>query len=260
MKLYYKHYGSGDPVIILHGLLGSSDNWVTIGRHLAENFTVYIPDQRNHGHSPHSQIFNYHVMADDLMEFITDHDITTTILIGHSMGGKVAMTFTLDNPSLVEKMVVVDISPRAMAVRDDHLRIIKAMEAVDFKRITSRAEAEEIIAGAIEEERIRLFILKNLHRTSHDRLGWRINLQAIYDNLVCMSEGVESEQPYQNPVLFVKGGLSDYIVADDLPMIKKLFPQAIIHTIANATHWVNADKPDDVCKVLSRFLGKECTI
>ncbi len=257
MKLYYKRYGSGDPLIILHGLLGSSDNWVTIGRRLAENFTVYIPDQRNHGLSPHSQIFNYHVMADDMMEFILDHDIETTILIGHSMGGKVAMTFTLDNPSHVEKLVVVDISPRAMAVRDDHLRIIRAMEAVDFNRITTRAEAEEIIAGAIKEERIRLFILKNLHRISHDRLGWRINLQAIHDNLECMSEGIESKRPYQNPVLFVKGGLSDYIAADDLPLIKKLFPQAIIHTIANATHWVNADKPDAVCRVLSRFLGRE---
>ena len=259
MKLFFRRYGEiGQPVIILHGIFGISDNWVTIGRRLAERFDVYILDQRNHGQSPHSDTFNYFALADDLYEFIQDHQLVNPILIGHSMGGKVAMNFALENPQKIDKLIVVDMSVRKYPPRQEHLEIMQAMLAVDFNEVSTREEVEEIISNRIKSPRIRMFILKNLYHISQNRMAWRLNVQALFDNIDNVFEGVESPYTYDHATLFVKGGDSNYIREEDKDLILAKFPGAIFKTIKGASHWVHADKPDELCAVFSEFLEKEC--
>jgi esterase len=258
MKLFFRKYGEGKPLIILHGVFGISDNWVTIGRRLAGKFTVFIPDQRNHGQSPHSDTLNYYVLADDLIEFMEDHQIRNPILIGHSMGGKVAMKVALEYPKRIGKLVVIDISPRGYPSRQEHIEIIQAMKDVNFDQIDSRDEVEMAIAGKIRSEKIRLFILKNLYRIGRRRLGWRLNIEGIYRNIDAVAEPIESSFNYDKPCLFIRGGNSEYIPDEDYDLIVQLFPQAIIETIHDASHWVHAEKPDELCSLLSSFLQKTC--
>ncbi|MCD4731315.1 MAG: alpha/beta fold hydrolase, partial [Bacteroidales bacterium] len=176
MKLFYRHYGEGQPVIILHGIFGISDNWVTIGRRLAEKFEVFILDQRNHGQSPHNDTFNYFALAEDLFEFIEDHQLTNPILIGHSMGGKVAMNFALEHPHRVNRFIVVDMSVRAYPARQQHMDILNAMLSINFDDISSREEVEQIITSTVKSPRISQFVLKNLYRIGKTRLAWRPNV------------------------------------------------------------------------------------
>ena len=258
MKLFFRHYGEGQPVIILHGIFGVSDNWVSIGKKLAEKFSVYIPDQRNHGRSPHSVTFNYFALADDLLSFIREHKLEKPIIIGHSMGGKVAMTFALEHPEMVEKLVVVDISPRKYPGRNVHFDMINAMMAVDFDQVETREEVEKQLVESIPDKRIRLFIMKNLHRKTRHFFDWRINLEALSANMDYVFDGVESSDTYLGPTLFIRGGRSDYIQDSDTPLIKGLFPNAHIQTIEGASHWVHAEAPEELCRLFSLFLGKEC--
>jgi pimeloyl-ACP methyl ester carboxylesterase len=258
MKLFYRQYGEGQPVIILHGIFGISDNWVTIGRRIAEKFDVYIPDQRNHGQSPHSSTFNYLVLVDDLAEFIEDHQLVNPILIGHSMGGKVAMNFTLEYPHRVDKLIVVDMSVRAYPARKQHMDIMSAMLSVDFDEVDSREEVEKIIQEKTNSPRISQFVLKNLYRIGRKRLAWRLNIEDIYNNVENVFEGIDSSYTFDHPSLFIKGGSSDYILDEDYELIRKNFPNAQFRTIENASHWVHADKPDELCMIFSEFLQKEC--
>ena len=258
MKLFYRQMGEGQPLIILHGIFGISDNWVTIGRKLAEKFEVYILDQRNHGQSPHSDTFNYFALMDDLYEFMDDHQIVNPILIGHSMGGKVAMNFALDNPSKVDQLIIVDISLREYPARQEHMDILHAMLAVDFDKVTTRDEVEEIVTQHVRSERIRLFIMKNLYRIGKSRLAWRMNVESIYHNIENVFVAVESPYVFEKPALFVRGGASGYILDDDYSAIRAKFPSAEFRTIDGASHWVHADKPDELCAAFSEFLKKTC--
>lgn len=258
MKLFYRHMGEGQPVIILHGIFGVSDNWVTIGRRLAEKFEVFIVDQRNHGQSPHSDTFNYFALGDDLFEFLEDHQIVNPILIGHSMGGKVAMNFALEHPSRVDQLIVVDISLREYPARREHMEILHAMLSVNFDDVKNREDVEEIVARTVKSERIRLFIMKNLHRIGQTRYSWRMNVQSIYENIENVFLGVDSPYSFDKPTLFIKGGASDYILDSDRPAILEKFPAARFMTIEGASHWVHADKPDELCAVFSDFLEKHC--
>ncbi|MHC1776739.1 MAG: alpha/beta fold hydrolase [Lentimicrobium sp.] len=260
MKLFYRHFGEGQPLIILHGIFGISDNWVTLGKRLAEKFSVYIPDLRNHGQSPHSPAFNYTAMADDLLEFIEEHELKKPMIIGHSMGGKVAMTFAQEYPEMVEKLVIVDISLRKYPGRNVHFDMINAMMAVNFEAVSTREEVELLLESSIPDKRIRLFVMKNLYRKTRHTFDWRLNLPAISSNMDYIFEGVETNGTYNGPTLFIKGGKSDYIIVDDFPMIYKKFPAAKIQTIEGASHWVHADSPGELCKLFSMFLGKECSI
>lgn len=259
MKLHFRHFGSGKPVIILHGLFGQSDNWVTIARKIAEQFSVYIPDQRNHGQSLHSPVHTYPAMADDLLEFMDDHSIDKCILIGHSMGGKTAMTFALENPGRVEKLVIIDISPRKYPERNIHTQVITQMLSIDLETISSRTRVEQLLSEKIEEPRIRMFILKNLYYKFQGKLGWRLNLEAINQSLDQLFDGVHSTALYEGETLFLRGGNSDYILQEDEPLILTMFPQAIIKTISGASHWVHADAPEEVCAALSSFLDTPCS-
>lgn len=259
MKLFFRHFGEGQPLIILHGIFGLSDNWVTHAKKLAGNFSVYLPDLRNHGHSPHSPTFNYHAMADDLKEFIEEHKLHNPIVAGHSMGGKVAMLFALENPEMLEKLIVIDISPVKYPDRDAHFDIISAMMSINFDAIHHREDVFEILKLSIPSERIRLFIMKNLHRKTKNSYDWRLNLNAISSNMDLVFAGIEHDGTFDKPVLFIKGGQSDYIKEAYLPGIKKLFPDYKLKTIESAGHWLHAEAPDELCNLLGEFLEQPCS-
>jgi len=258
MKLFYRKYGEGQPVIILHGVFGISDNWVTIGRRLSDKFEVYILDQRNHGQSPHSGTFNYYALVEDLFEFIEDHQLINPIIIGHSMGGKVAMNFALEHPHRLEKLIVVDISVRNYPARQEHMEIINAMLSVNFDEVETREEIEEQIREKISSQRVALFILKNLYRIGKNRMAWRLNIESIYENLENITNGIEIPYTSEIPSLFIKAEKSDYILEEDYELILSKFPNAQFSTIKNAGHWVHAENPDELCKAFSEFLSKEC--
>ncbi len=257
MNLFYRKYGkAGDqPLIILHGLFGISDNWVTYGKRIAaEGFEVFIPDQRNHGHSPHSDSFNYIALTDDLFDFIDEHEIDTPIILGHSMGGKVAMRFALENPQFVKRLVVVDITLKAYGPRISHKKIIEAMQQVDLSSAKKRSEVEDMLAPFIQEPRIRLFVLKNLYRTENNQFAWRININGIAQNLNQMFDAIDTLIKFEKPTLFIKGGASDYITLKDFPQIRYNFPHAEIVTIAGASHWVHVEVPEKFYQITSGFL------
>lgn len=253
MELYYRKMGSGSPLIILHGLFGMSDNWMTIARRIAEKHTVYIPDQRNHGRSPHHPDFNYSVLTADLKEFIESRVTAPAHIIGHSMGGKTAMLLALTQPELLDKLVVVDIAPKSYD-RPQFKSFLKQLLSVDLEGLHSRAEADERLSEKIKAPAIRQFLLKNLYRDEALRFRWRINLNSLYRNIDAILSGNDFKGHYEREVLFVRGGRSDYITDADSAVIKQFFPMARIHTIAQATHWVHADAPDALCDALRSFL------
>ncbi len=252
MKLFYRKLGQGAPLIILHGLFGMSDNWMNIGRRLAERHTVFLLDQRNHGRSPHSEAFDYNVLLDDLHTFIIEQKLAPVKLIGHSMGGKVVMRYTLNFPDMVEKPVVVDIAPKPYD--HPHFKLFfEALFAVNPDAISNRKEADNILAQWIAQPAIRQFLLKNLVRDKNGGYRWRINLKAIYLNLSKITEGLRDTRSFDKPALFLRGGRSDYILDGDFSLIYKWFPLARIETIPQATHWLHADAPDEFCSHLESF-------
>lgn len=258
MKLFYRRYGDAGarPLLILHGLFGASDNWASYSRRIAdEGFDVFVLDQRNHGQSPKSRVFNYEALAGDLYEFIEEHGIENPVLMGHSLGGKVAMRFALENPGQVERLVVVDISQKAYPPRPEHLQIIKAVDAIDPKKIKDRKEAEDKIAELIPQGRVRQFVLKNLHRISQNGFEWRLNIDGIAPNLDQMFDSVEMDRTFEKPTLFIKGGASDYILLEDYPLIRKNFPKAEIFTIDGVSHWVHVEAPELFFQVTSGFMN-----
>ena len=255
MQLFYRKFGQGKPLIILHGLFGISDNWVSFGKKIADlGYEVFIPDQRNHGRSPHSPAFNYLALVDDLFEFIDEHELEDAVILGHSMGGKVAMRFVLENPEYVSKLIVVDISMRAYAARPHHKNIIRAMKNVDFSQVHSRKEVEEILAKDISDQKIRLFVMKNLQRINQKDFQWRLYIDGILDNLDLMFDGIDAEEPFLKPSLFIRGGTSDYILEEDIYAINEAFPHSKLYTIPHATHWVHAEFPILFYKYVSEFL------
>lgn len=258
MELFYREFGEGQAIIILHGLFGQSDNWVTIGRRIAGQFHVFIPDQRNHGQSPHTSIHSFPAMADDLAQLIEEHEIENPIIIGHSMGGKVAMTYALENPQKVQKLVVIDISPRKYPERIIHTQVITQMMGIDLDSIKTRTEVEKILDSGISDPRVRMFILKNLYYKIHGRLAWRLNLEAINHSMDLLFDSITSENQFTGKTMFIRGGNSDYITEADISLIKSLFPESVIKTISGASHWVHADAPEQLCYLLSEFLGREC--
>jgi esterase len=255
MELFYREYGEGQPVIILHGLLGISDNWVGIAKKLAkEGFRVLIPDQRNHGQSPHNPVINYYALTDDIKEFIESKNLAMPVVLGHSMGGKVAMRYSLENPDLVSKVIIVDTSLRTYFRYNYHLKLIDAMLSVDFNRSGSRKEVEHILSEKISEKRLVQFLMKNLYWKERRLLAWRPDLQAISYQTEALYDGIFYSTRFEKPALFIRGGKSDYILEEDYAAIHQSFPNAIIETIENGTHWVHADEPAAFYNLLLEFL------
>lgn len=263
MKLFYRKFGHGCPLVILHGLYGSSDNWVSFARSLSGYFKIYVPDQRNHGQSPNHSDHSYQDLSDDLSEFIHEHAIVKPVLIGHSMGGKTAMFFASKFPELIRALVVIDISPRHYNEDDEenprflkHRDILRILAELPVEKFKTRADADKALLKYIRIERIRHFLLKNLTRDEKGHFIWKLNLPALRSNLDNIMDGLEKEKslPDDCPVLFVKGELSDYISEKDMYLIKTLFPQADIKIIDGAGHWVHAEKPDELFNTIYEFL------
>ena len=251
MKLNYKVYGKGDPVIILHGLFGTLDNWRTIAGKLENNFTLFLIDQRNHGRSPHDPNMSIQYMADDLYHFMDDHSILSAHIVGHSMGGKTAMQFAINHPEKVNKLAVIDIAPKKYPAGHDE--IFKALFAVDLEKIQSRSEAEEAMRPHIYREDVLLFLMKNLTRNEAGGFEWKMNLPVLYQNYASLIDQIEHDQPHLGDTLFIRGEKSDYILDQDFHNIRDIFPRSKVVTIPQAGHWVHAEQADLLVKELQNF-------
>jgi len=239
-------------MIILHGLFGSSDNWFTIAKTFAETHHVYLIDQRNHGQSPHSDEFNYKILTDDLHEFVKDHQISDAIIIGHSMGGKTAMNFAVKYPSLVQKLIVVDIVPKTYPVHHD--QILDGMDSIPLEKLQTRIEADEILSKYVSSADTRQFLLKNLlRRPGGSGFQWKINLPAIDKQIEEIGEGMQYEGSFDGATLFIMGARSDYFQPGDGALIAKVFPQSKITTL-DTSHWVQAEKPIEFAGTVLEFL------
>ncbi len=253
MKLNYKKLGTnGKPVIILHGLFGALDNWLSFGKSLSEDHIVYLVDQRNHGKSPHSDNFTYEAMAEDLHEFIKDHSIEQPILIGHSLGGKTVMKYAVNYTDTFEKLIVIDISPKAYPLH--HEQILKGLNAIKTDEVKSRQDADTMLKEYVDEPGVRQFLLKNLDRTANG-FQWKINLKGIEDNIENVGEGLEERLYTATPALFIRGEKSDYIRSEDSITIVSLFSNAEIKTIEDAGHWVHAEQPQKLLEMIKSFIG-----
>jgi len=255
MKLNFRKYGEGEPVIILHGLLGSLDNWATIGRSLGELFKTHIVDLRNHGQSPHSDTMSFSEMAGDVIELMDDEGMGKASLIGHSLGGKVAMQLALGHSERVVKLIVVDIAPRAASGTYDN--VFKGLFAVDPSAIQSRDQADAIMAQYLPEVRFRQFLLKNLTRNETGGFRWRMNLEGIFANYAKINLAIKSDHTFDGDVLFVRGKRSNYVTDGDMPHILQLFPKVNLVTVAGAAHWVHADAPEAFQKAVLDFLRSD---
>lgn len=245
--------GEGKPFLILHGFLGMSDNWKTLGTQFSEEgFRVHLLDQRNHGRSPHTDEMNYDVMAQDVVDYCERFELEDIVLLGHSMGGKVAMQVAGEHPSLVEKLIVVDISPRYYSPH--HQEIIDSLTALEKETITSRGDAEDFLERYIKDTGTRLFLLKNLYWKTKEKLALRLNLEVLRENLDNVGRALPAGIKYEKETLFIKGGKSRYITARDEPIIKLHFPQAKIEEIPGAGHWVHAEKRKEFFQKVMQFL------
>lgn len=251
MKLYTRVHGEGPPVVLLHGLFGSGENLGAIARVLAGGFTVHAMDLRNHGRSPHGERMAYATLAGDVLDTMDAHRLGAAALVGHSMGGKTAMEIALTSPERASRVAILDIAPVEYARRHD--RELDALARLDPAALKSRADADRALADAIPEGATRQFLLKNLIRGDRG-FGWRIPLDTIaeqYPQLV----RPPSQGRYEGPILFIRGGRSDYIRDDHGPAIRERFPGARIETIADATHWVHIDAPGECSGILHDFLS-----
>jgi pimeloyl-ACP methyl ester carboxylesterase len=264
MKLFYRKYGDGPALVILHGLYGSSDNWVTIAKTLGDKFTVYLPDQRNHGLSPHNEIHDYDSMRDDLYELVNDLKLNKFFLSGHSMGGKTAISFALKWPERLNGLLIADISPFTYesdghSAYSQHYGILNAILSLDLQNVTTRNEVDELLKEKISSEKERGLILKNLQRTAADKFSWKINAKSLLANLDKIMMGIRRQTDYNQqitgfPVIFLKGGDSDYIPEKDFKDILHVFPAAEIIEVPGAGHWIQVDKPDEVVRYLKKLI------
>ena len=262
MKLYYREVGepTAKPMIILHGLFGSSDNWLTISKSIAaRGYRVILPDQRNHGQSPRSDDFAYPHMADDIRELITDLGLQNPILVGHSMGGKTMMQYAFahanNTPGTFSQLVVVDIAPKFYPVH--HAEILRGLAAIDLTGLRTRAEADAVLASYEPIPTVRQFLLKNLYRedvAGTSQFRWRLNLPVISREIHGIGEELTNPHPVTAPTLFIRGRNSPYILDSDWPDILRLFPNARLVTIEGAGHWVQAEKPAEFVQTLMAFL------
>ncbi|WKN33343.1 alpha/beta fold hydrolase [Porifericola rhodea] len=253
MELHFRSMGEGQPMVILHGVFGTSDNLQTLGKQLAEKYQVYLVDQRNHGASPHSEEFSYEAMAEDLHHLIQKQQLENPIILGHSMGGKVAMFYATQYPEEFDKLIVVDIAPKAYPVH--HQQILEALSAVKIDEISSRKEAEEEIKPIIAEPGVRQFLLKNLKRSDDNKgFAWKLNLPVIRDKIENIGKAVDDSKAIEKDVLFISGAKSNYIKKGDEDLIHKIFPSAKIVTIEDAGHWVHAEQPKRLLEEVLSFL------
>ena len=252
MNLHYRILGSGQPLIILHGLFGSADNWQTLAKGFAEKFKVVLVDQRNHGHAPHTDEMNYDVMADDLYELFQKENLKNAIVMGHSMGGKTAMWFAQKHEELLDKLIVVDMGLKKYPPH--HQIIFDALLSLDLNLVKTRKEAEVHLRKTITDAGVLQFLLKNLYWSEREQLDWRFNLPILYREIDAILEAVPSGRVNVD-TLFIRGEKSNYILESDYETIKKQFPRSEIKTVMGAGHWVHAEKPKEFFEVVGRFIS-----
>ena len=241
-SLHSNIIGEGKPLLILHGFLGMSDNWKTLGvQYAKQGLQVHLIDQRNHGKSFHSEDFDYDILAEDLKHYIQQYKLEDVIIMGHSMGGKTAMQFAFTYPDLMYKMIVADIAPKYYPPHHQH--IIDGLNQLDFDRIKSRGQADTELSNYIPDFGIRQFLLKNLYWVQKGKLGFRFNLNVLSDKMGEIGDNINPSDIYKGPTLFIKGDKSEYIALSDIDIIKRHFPLATIDTIDNAGHWLHAENP-----------------
>ncbi len=240
-------------LLILHGFLGMSDNWKTHAKNWADmGFRVHLIDQRNHGRSFWSTSFSYDLMAEDLLRYCEAHQLQKFTLLGHSMGGKTAMHFACKYPQFIKNLIVADIAPKTYAPH--HQKILQGLSALDFNQIKSRAAADAVLSTYVKEPEVRMFLLKNLYWVEPGKLGLRINIEVLRGASEAIGQNLSDTARSQVPSLFVKGELSEYILASDTPVIKHYFPNADQVTIAGAGHWLHAEKPKIFFDTVSQWL------
>ena len=251
ITLAFERSGSGPPMIILHGLFGSSTNWKSIAQCLTKSYTVDRVDLRNHGASPWHDTMNYLAMADDVKQFIEQHQLEHPIVLGHSMGGKVAMVLAVRYPALLKSLIVVDIAP--VTTDTCHASVVRALENLNLLVVRSRRDAEVVLSYDVPDAGLRQFLLQNLVRRETGYV-WRINLRALADNMTMLADFPVLPGCYSGPTLFVRGGDSNYVEIKHGPVIQKMFPTSVMRTIAGAGHWLHAEKPREFLHELERFL------
>ncbi|WCL82083.1 alpha/beta fold hydrolase [Saprospira sp. CCB-QB6] len=251
MKLNFKQYGAGKPIVIMHGMFGMLDNWQYVAKELAEEYMVFLVDLRNHGKSPHSEEFSYALMADDVRKFMEENWLYEAKIVGHSMGGKVAMQLALEEPDMVEQLVVVDIAPKSY--RGNHETIIAAMQSLPLGELENRSAAEAHLRKSIHEEGVVQFLLKNLSRERTGGYRWKMNLPVIASHYREILANSLPEEQYEGPTLFIQGLNSHYINPEELSDYQHYFPAAQITPIADAGHWVHAEQPQAFLAALRKF-------
>lgn len=251
--LHAQVFGEGIPFVILHGFLGMSDNWKTLGLKYAEvGYEVHLLDLRNHGRSFHSNDFTYDIMTEDLYSYCQTKNLSKIVLLGHSMGGKVAMKFAVEHPEMIQKLLIADIGPKAYPPH--HQDIINALLKLDLSAISSRKEADDQLAKDLSNKGVRQFLLKNLYRKNKTDFGLRMNLKVLSESMEAVGEGLSDSAHYEGETLFLKGEKSDYIVKEDEEEIKTIFPKAEIETISGAGHWIHAENPEEFYEKTIGFL------
>jgi pimeloyl-ACP methyl ester carboxylesterase len=254
VSLHFQQSGNGAPIVILHGLFGSSRNWQTTARQFAEDFNVVTVDLRNHGASPHAPHMNYTALAADVLALLEKLDLQDVALMGHSMGGKAAMTLALSDPGRIARLIVVDIAPGAYV--NEYEDMINAMENLDLNAITRRVDADSRLAEAIPDNEIRLFILQNLRFRTDAPPVWRINLQAIHNEIANLVGAIPCNDTahFNRPTYFIRGANSNRVLERDLPTIERYFPNYEMLTIAHAGHWPHAENPTEFQAKLRHIL------
>lgn len=252
MILNFRTIGEGEPLIILHGVFGSADNWQSQAKAFAGKFKVYLVDLRNHGNSFHSPVFDYHVMSDDVVALMQSEGISKAHVLGHSMGGKVAMYLACRFPHLVTRLIVVDIAPKHYLPH--HQQIFEGLYSVELPTLKSRKEADTQMSTTIKDFGVRQFILKNLHRDKDGKFSWKLNLSAIEQNIEKVGEALSENYSYSGPTLFVGGSKSSYIQPEDQVNIKLHFPDSETVIVEGAGHWVHAEKPAELITFVQQFL------
>ena len=251
MLLHYKEIGEGKPLVILHGLFGTSDNWQTHAKKLGEYYRVILVDQRNHGHSPWSEDFTYEHLAEDLERLILHLGIDQFTLIGHSMGGKTAMYYSQKYPTRLEKMVIVDIGIKQYPMH--HNEIIKGIKSLDLTTISSRSAAEQAMIPFVDSYGVRQFLLKNLYWVEKGKLAWRMNVDVLEREMEEILAPIPNIEVW-TPTLFLRGAMSNYILDEDWDAIEEIFPDATLETIDNAGHWVHSEQPDEFIEMVLGFI------
>ncbi|PCI70269.1 MAG: alpha/beta hydrolase [Piscirickettsiaceae bacterium] len=247
--------GGKPPLVILHGLFGSGRNWQGIAKQLSDRFTVYALDLRNHGLSAHADDMDYPLMAADVVEFLDSHDLAEATFLGHSMGGKVMMSFASSHPHRVKKLVIVDIAPVAYQHNFDD--ILQALNGVPLAEVSSRKQADAYLAKTIGVLSLRQFLLQNLTPVSSGGYQWRVNLKSIENNMDAIM-GFPTENlktTFAKPTLFINGGKSTYLSSKYQPAALALFPNGTFQTVANAGHWPHIESPTEFMVYLNKFLN-----